>query len=115
MRLLVIDDAPDIATLLKLAFQIDGYAVDTALSGEEAHELVAVYDYDVLILDLDLPDMDGLEVCRAIRRTSSVPIVMLTRRRTEQERQQGLDAGANAYITKPFDAVDLLATVKTLL
>jgi DNA-binding response OmpR family regulator len=66
-------------------------------------------------LDLGLPDMDGLEVCREIRQASSVPIDMLTKRNTEPDRQQGLAAGANAYITKPFDAHDLQMTVRSLL
>jgi DNA-binding response OmpR family regulator len=70
---------------------------------------------DLIILDLGLPDMDGLDVCREIRQASTVPIVILTRRNTEPDYQHGLAAGANAYITKPFDANDLQTTVRSLL
>jgi DNA-binding response OmpR family regulator len=116
MRLLVVDDAPDIATLLKLAFQMDGYAVDTALSGEQALELAAVHEYDVLILDLNLPDLDGIDVCRRLR--SDQPrllIIMLTARTARDEIIIGLDAGADDYLTKPFDYEELVARVRALL
>jgi DNA-binding response OmpR family regulator len=104
MRLLVVDDAPDIATLLKLAFQMDGYAVDTALSGEQALELATVYEYDVLILDLTLPDCDGIDVCRRLRAEQPrLLIIMLTARATKDEIIIGLYAGADDYLTKPFD------------
>jgi two-component system KDP operon response regulator KdpE len=89
--------------------------VDTALTAADALELAAVNDYNVLILDLGLPDMDGMEVCWQLRQESAVPIVMLTKRAAESDRQAGLAAGANAYMTKPFDADDLLATVRALL
>jgi DNA-binding response OmpR family regulator len=116
MRLLVVDDAPDIATLLKLAFQLDGYAVDTALAGAPALELAAVNDYDVLILDLSLPDMDGLDVCRQLR--AALPqllIIMLTARSDREAIIAGLDAGADDYLAKPFDYQELVARVRALL
>src|SRR5712691_2273063 len=116
MRLLVVDDAPDIATLLKLAFQMDGYAVDTALSGEQALELAAVHEYDVMILDLTLPDRDGIDVCRRLRAEQSrLLIIMLTARTTTDEIIIGLDAGADDYLTKPFDYEELVARVRALL
>lgn len=116
MRLLVVDDAPDIATLLKLAFQMDGYAVDTALSGGQALEFALIHTYDVVILDLNLPDCDGIGVCRSLR--SDCPqllIIMLTARITRDDIITGLDAGADDYLTKPFDYEELVARVRALL
>src|SRR4029450_5437022 len=101
MRLLVVDDAPDIATLLLLAFHVDGYAVDTAASGEQALELAAINDYDVAILDLGLPALAGREVCRRLRaERPSLLIVILTARADIEQRVAGLDAGADDYLTK---------------
>jgi DNA-binding response OmpR family regulator len=116
MRLLVVDDAPDIATLLKLAFQLGGYAVDTALSGEQALEMAAVHEYDVVILDLNLPDLDGVEVCRRLRAEQpQLLMIMLTARITKDQVIAGLDAGADDYLTKPFDYEELVARVRALL
>jgi DNA-binding response OmpR family regulator len=116
MRLLVVDDAPDIATLLKLAFQLDGYAVDTALAGAPALELAAVNAYDVLILDLGLPDMDGMDVCRRLRAAQpQLLIIMLTARSERDAFIAGLDAGADDYLAKPFDYQELVARVRALL
>src|SRR5436853_42402 len=116
MRLLVVDDAPDIATLLKLAFQLGGYAVDTALTGEQALELAQVHAYDVVILDLNLPDRDGIDVCRQLRAEQpQVLIIMLTARVSQPEIIAGLDAGADDYLTKPFDYEELVARVRALL
>jgi two-component system, OmpR family, response regulator len=116
MRLLVVDDAPDIATLLKLAFQIDGYAVDTALCGADALELAAIHDYDIMILDLNLPDMDGIDVCRQLRTENPrLLMIMLTARTAKDAIIAGLDAGADDYLTKPFDYEELVARVRALL
>jgi DNA-binding response OmpR family regulator len=116
MRLLVVDDAPDIVTLLKLAFQLGGYAVDTALSGEQGLELAAVHSYDVVILDLNLPDLDGVEVCRRLRAEQPrLLIIMLTARAAKEQVIAGLDAGADDYLSKPFDYEELIARVRALL
>jgi DNA-binding response OmpR family regulator len=116
MRLLVVDDAPDIATLLKLAFQIDGYAVDTALSGEHALELATIHEYDVVILDLNLPDSDGIAICRQLRSEQpQLLIIILTARTAKDAIITGLDAGADDYLTKPFDYEELVARVRALL
>jgi DNA-binding response OmpR family regulator len=116
MRLLVADDAPDIATLLKLAFELDGYAVDTAPTGADALELAAVNDYDVLILDLGLPDMDGMAVCERLRaERPRLLIIMLTARAGREAVIAGLDAGADDYVAKPFDYRELVARVRALL
>jgi two-component system, OmpR family, response regulator len=116
MRLLVVDDSPDIATLLLLAFHMDGYAVDTAAGGEQALELAAINDYDVAILDLGLPDLDGLEVCRRLRaERPGLLILILTARVEVEQRVAGLDAGADDYLTKPFHYEELCARVRALL
>jgi DNA-binding response OmpR family regulator len=116
MRLLIVDDAPDIATLLKLAFQLGGYAVDTALTGEQALELAAIHAYDVVILDLNLPDIDGIDVCQRLRAEQpQLLIIMLTARVSRAEIIAGLDAGADDYLTKPFDYEELVARVRALL
>jgi DNA-binding response OmpR family regulator len=116
MRLLVVDDAPDIATLLKLAFQLDGYAVDTALAGEQALEQASIHTYDVAILDLNLPDLDGMDVCRRLRAEQpQLLIIMLTARSSRREIIAGLDAGADDYLTKPFNYEELVARVRALL
>ena len=114
-KLLIVDDAPDITQLLVVYFHQAGFNTLAAYDGRAALDLAQRAKPDLIILDLGLPDMDGLEVCQKIRQTSSVPIIMLTKRSAEPERQQGLAAGANAYITKPFDAHELQATVRGLL
>ena len=96
-------------------FHQAGFNTLAAYAGRAALDLAQRASPDLIILDLGLPDMDGLDVCREIRQASSVPIVMLTKRNTEPDRQQGLAAGANAYITKPFDAHALQTTVRSLL
>jgi DNA-binding response OmpR family regulator len=113
--LLIVDDAPDITQLLVVYFHQAGFNTLAAYAGRAALDLAQRTSPDLIILDLGLPDMDGLDVCREIRQTSSVPIVMLTKRDTEPDRQQGLAAGANAYITKPFDAHELQTMVRSLL
>jgi DNA-binding response OmpR family regulator len=116
MRLLIIEDAPDIASLLKLAFQMDGYAVDAALSAEEGLALAAVHAYDVLLLDLNLPDGDGVTLCRQLRQEQPQLLIMiLTARAGKAAIITGLDAGADDYLTKPFDYQELVARVRALL
>jgi DNA-binding response OmpR family regulator len=116
VRLLIVDDAPDILALLKLAFQLDGYAVDAASSAAEALELADVHRYDVLILDLLLPDGDGLQLCRQLRAAAPPLLILILSARSERDAiVAGLDAGADDYVAKPFDYRELVARVRALL
>jgi DNA-binding response OmpR family regulator len=116
MRLLVIEDEPDIASALEKGLRQVGYAVDMALDGERGSELALVNDYDLLILDLNLPGMDGLEVCHRVRaECPSLLILMLTARSRPDERVAGLDLGADDYLVKPFHFAELTARVRALL
>lgn len=113
--LLIVDDAPAITQLLMVYFHQAGFQTLAAYDGRSALDLAERANPNLIIVDLGLPDQDGLAVCRTIRQTSQVPIVMLTRRSSAEERAQGLAAGANAYLSKPFDADELQATVRALL
>ena len=116
MRLLVVDDAPDIANLLAVWLREEGYAVDTAPNGEQGLEYASINDYDVVLLDLNLPGIDGLEVCRQLRASQpSLLILMLTARREYEDRIAGLDLGADDYIAKPFDVREVAARLRVLL
>jgi len=116
MRLLVIEDEPDIASALEKGLRQVGYAVDMALDGERGSELALVNDYDLLILDLNLPGVDGLEVCRRVRaECPSLLILMLTARSRPDERVAGVDLGADDYLVKPFYFAELTAHVRALL
>jgi len=115
MRLLVIEDEPDIASALQKGLRQVGYAVDIALDGESGSELALVNDYDLLILDLNLPGVDGLEVCHRVRaECPSLLILMLTARSRPDERVTGLDLGADDYLVKPFHFAELTARVRAL-
>jgi len=114
-RILVVEDHRDIAHLLELHLQDLGCAVDVARTGASGLAQAGERRYDLVILDLMLPDMDGLEVCRALRnRPDYVPILMLTARSAELDRVLGLEVGADDYLTKPFSIRELLARVKAL-
>ena len=116
MRLLVIEDEPDIASALEKGLRKVGYAVDIALDGERGSELALVNDYDLLILDLNLPGVDGLEVCHRVRaECPSLLILMLTARSRPDQRVAGLDLGADDYLVKPFHFAELTARVRALL
>jgi two-component system, OmpR family, response regulator len=115
VRLLVVEDTPKMAALLERAFREDGYAVDVQPGGDGAVWLASECDFDAVILDVGLPDIDGFEVCRQLReRARWVPILMLTARESVPDRVRGLDAGADDYVTKPFDIEELRARVRAL-
>ncbi len=116
MRLLVIEDEPDLAEGLARGLRQQGYAVDVAYDGLQGWELGITNEYDLLILDLNLPEMDGLEVCRRVRASRpALLILMLTARSGPDERVAGLDLGADDYLVKPFHFGELVARIRALL
>ena len=116
MRILVVEDERKIAGFLKKGLRAEGYAVDVAADGEEGHFLAGTQDYDLMILDLRLPKMDGITLCRTLRADKfAAPILMLTVRDSVKDKVLGLDSGADDYLTKPFDFEELLARVRALL
>jgi two-component system alkaline phosphatase synthesis response regulator PhoP len=114
-RVLVIDDDTKTVELVKLYLNRDGYKVLTAYDGNEALRLARESHPDLIVLDLMLPGLDGLEVCRKLREESDVPIIMLTARTTENDRLAGLNLGADDYVTKPFSPRELAARVRAVL
>ena len=115
MRALVVEDEMKMATLLKRGLEEEGLAVDVAPSGLDAVWLGAENPYDVIVLDVMLPDFDGFVVCRRLREAGQwAPVLMLTARDAVEDRVFGLDAGADDYLTKPFSFAELLARIRTL-
>ena len=116
MRILVTEDEKDLADALAKGLERQGYAVDVAYYGEESLRLAEVNDYDLVVLDLNLPKVDGMEVCRRLRDSgSSIGILMLTARVGLGDRVNGLDQGADDYLVKPFHFPELLARVRSIL
>ncbi len=116
MRILVVEDEARIGKLLKKGLEAEGYAVDLAVDGAEGLRQGAKKVYDLILLDLMLPKVDGLDVCKQLRRQKiTTPILMLTARDTTQNKIDGLDVGADDYVTKPFEFDELLARVRALL
>ncbi|MDO9128917.1 MAG: response regulator transcription factor [Anaerolineales bacterium] len=114
-RILIIEDDPAILKLLQRGLTYEGYQVDIATDGRSGLNLARDRHPDLIILDWMLPGMDGLEVCRRLRTGGSLPILMLTAKDTIQDRVQGLDAGADDYLVKPFNLDELLARIRALL
>ena len=106
-RILIIEDAASIRMALEDDFKFEGYQVDSAATGPEGLEKALDLDLDIIILDLMLPELDGLTVCRNLRQTSDVPILMLTARAGELDKIVGLESGADDYLTKPFSLGEL--------
>ena len=113
-KILVVDDDAKIVELVKLYLVRDGYSVLVAYDGKEALRVARESHPDLIVLDIMLPGMDGLEVCRTLRSESSVPIILLTAKTTEQDRIGGLDLGADDYVTKPFSPKELAARVRAV-
>jgi two-component system response regulator VicR len=114
-RILVVDDEPPIVDMLVYNLRRNNYEVVIARDGEQALVKARQEQPDLIILDLMLPHLDGLEVCRALRRERDVPIIMLTARDTEVDRVVGLELGADDYVVKPFSVRELMARVKNVL
>jgi DNA-binding response OmpR family regulator len=114
-KILLVDDEPKVCDLIKAYLVKDGYEVITAADGKSALEQAQRHKPDLIVLDLNLPEIDGLEVCRNIRRDSDVPIIMLTARDDEVDKVVGLEIGADDYVTKPFSPRELAARVSAVL
>jgi two-component system KDP operon response regulator KdpE len=114
-RILIVDDDPQIRRVLRTMLIAQEYEVADARDGQEALEKVARGRFDLVILDMNMPVLDGLETCRTIRATSDTAIIMLTVRNTESDKVDALDAGADDYIAKPFSAPELLARIRAAL
>lgn len=114
-RVLIIDDESPIRRLLKVALEAHGYEVAEAASGQQGLQQAALLHPDLIILDLGLPDLDGLEVVKRLREWSQVPIIILSVREQENDKINALDAGADDYVTKPFGMGELLARMRTAL
>ena len=113
--ILVVDDEPNISDLVELYLRRDGYRVVKVDDGESALDAVGRQRPRLIVLDVGLPDIDGLEVCRRVRQTSQIPVIFLTARDTEIDRVLGLELGADDYVTKPFSPAELVARVKAVL
>ena len=115
MKLLIVDDERLLVKGLKFNFEQDGYEVETAFDGEEAVKIARSQKIDLIVLDLMLPKMSGLEVCQKVRESSNVPIIMLTAKADDMDKILGLEYGADDYLTKPFNILELKARVKAIL
>jgi len=114
-KILIVDDTQQVRRVLRTALSAEGYTIFEAGTGEEALEAVRQSTPDVILLDVNMPGMSGLETCRELRRTLEVPIVMLTVRNAERDKVLALDAGADDYVVKPFGMAELLARVRAAL
>jgi two-component system KDP operon response regulator KdpE len=114
-RILVVDDEPQIRRVMRTTLVARGYMVHTARNGEEALDKVREERFDLVLLDMNMPGIGGMEACRIIRSQSDIPIVILSIRNTEKEKVEALDAGADDYVTKPFSMPELLARIRAAL
>jgi two-component system response regulator MprA len=115
VRILAVDDEPNIVEFLRVGLGYEGYQVDVAMDGHVALDRLRQETFDLVILDVMLPGLDGFEICKRIRATSTVPILMLTARDEIADRVMGLDLGADDYLVKPFSFAELLARVRAIL
>jgi two-component system KDP operon response regulator KdpE len=114
-HILVVDDDPQIRRVMRTTLIAQGYEVSDARTGDDALELVRSEKYDLVLLDVNMPGISGVETCREIRAGSGLPIIMITVRNTERDKIQALDAGADGYLTKPFGISELLARIRAVL
>lgn len=115
MRILVVDDEKLLVKGIKFNLENEGYEVDTAYDGEEALNMAKARDYDLLILDIMMPKISGVDVCMKVREFSTVPIIMLTAKSEDSDKLMGFESGADDYITKPFNILELRARIRALL
>jgi DNA-binding response OmpR family regulator len=113
--ILIVEDEESISSFVSMYLEREGYSVHVAATGERALSTLRDESVDLVLLDLMLPDMDGLDICRSVRSTSNVPIIMLTARDEDIDKIVGLEVGADDYVTKPFNARELVARIKSLL
>jgi DNA-binding response OmpR family regulator len=114
-RLLLVDDEPLILKGLKFSLEQDGYEIETAADGEEALKKIQANNYDLVLLDVMLPKLSGIEVCQQVRETSSVPIIMLTAKGEDMDKILGLEYGADDYMTKPFNILEVKMRIKAII
>ncbi|WP_379152657.1 response regulator transcription factor [Paenibacillus sp. sgz5001063] len=114
-QILIVDDEWNMRNLLRIYLQKEGFATQEAATGHEALRMVEQHSFDLLLLDVMMPDMDGWQVCRAVREHTQLPILMLTARSETKDKVQGLGIGADDYLTKPFEPEELLARIHSLL
>ena len=115
MRILIVEDEPDLLRSLAQALREEGYAVDPAADGEDGLFKAESYDYDAIVLDVMLPKLDGWELLKRLRRSKKTPVLMLTARDQSRDRVHGLDTGADDYVVKPFDLPELFARLRALI
>lgn len=115
MRILIVEDEPRLLRNLARSLREEGYAVDTADTGDEGLFKAETYNYDAIVLDVMLPNLDGWELLERLRRQKPTPVLMLTARDAPRDRVRGLDTGADDYLVKPFDLSELLARVRALI
>ena len=113
-RVLVVDDEKLIVKGLKFSLEQDNMTVECAYDGEEALEMIKNNEYDIILLDIMLPKLDGLQVCQMVREFSNVPIIMLTAKGDDMDKILGLEYGADDYITKPFNILEVKARIKAI-
>jgi two-component system, OmpR family, KDP operon response regulator KdpE len=114
-KILVVDDEPQVRRVMRTTLTAEGYTISEARNGEEGLQCFRSQLPDIILLDMNMPGMDGLEACREIRRNSDVPIIMLTVRSAERDKVLALDAGADDYVVKPFGMQELLARIRAAL
>lgn len=115
MKILLVDDEEQIRNIVKMYLSREGFTVKEAPNGREALDLIGGEQFDLMVLDIMMPEVDGLAVCREVRARSAVPIIMLTAREDEVDRVVGLEMGADDYVVKPFSPRELLARIKAVL
>lgn len=114
-KILIVEDEKRIARFLQMELEHEGFHAETEGNGRRAYERIIQEPFDLILLDLMLPEMDGLEICQKVRQVSDVPIIMLTARDEIEDKVEGLDLGANDYITKPFSTPELFARIRAAL